>query len=120
MGFAGGGSIRVFREHLCVLIADRRLLLNADRRSKFSDSSKKFQFLVASPERRIRARVDGNELDPPIRKGANSLYVFPFESLSPEYDPRVVWKQSVLDRNSRVIHANAKNLGDKTFNTIER
>jgi hypothetical protein len=81
-----------FSYKLYVLIAARRLLLNAARRSKFSDSSKKFQFLVASPERRIRAHVDGNELDPPIRKGANSLYVFPFESFSPEYDPRVVWK----------------------------
>jgi hypothetical protein len=83
--------IHVFRENLNVLIAARRLLLNADRRSKFPDSSKKLQFLVASPERRVRAHVDGNELDPPIRKGANSLHVFPFELLSPEYDPWVVW-----------------------------
>jgi hypothetical protein len=92
MGFAGGGIIRVFGENLNVLIANRRLLLNADRRSKFSDSSKKFQFLVASPERRIRAHVKGNELDSPIRKGANSLYLPPFESLSPEHDLRVVWE----------------------------
>jgi hypothetical protein len=120
MGLASGGRICVFRENLCVLIASRRLLLNADRRSKFSDSSKKFQFLVASPERRIRARVDGDELDLPIRKGGNSLYLSPFKSLSPKYDPQVLWEQSVWDRNSRFIHANAKNLGDETFNTIER
>ena len=92
MGLAGGGSIRVFRENLNVLIANRRLLLNADRRSKYSDSFKKLQFLVASPERRIRAHVGGDDLDPPIRKRANSFYLSPFESFSPEHDPRVVWK----------------------------
>ena len=81
--------IHVFRENLNVLIAARRLLLNADRRSKFPDSSKKLQFLVASPERRVRAHVDGNELDPPIRKGAKSIYLSPFEPSSPKYNPRV-------------------------------